>query len=169
LQRDRRCRCIGKRAMTHCVDRRRDNVLTRAAKFVKQYCLAAAGAVAYLRQMMQRLTARLLLLLFVVSGNFAPLVQAISVPHPHACCLRTGSHHCQGSSSETGFRATGRTCPYSAPLPLTIFTGFEAPNFSIASPSVAGLIATETVCRDYRDVAQRLSARAPPASFLYTA
>src|SRR5438874_2137471 len=38
--------------------------------------------------MMQPLTARLLLLLFVMSANFAPLVQAISVPHSHACCLR---------------------------------------------------------------------------------
>ncbi len=115
---------------------------------------------------MQRLTARLLLMLVMVSGTFAPLVEAISVPHPHACCLRAGAHHCQGSSSETEFRATGSTCPYSAPRPLTIFTGFEAPIFSIASPAVAGLIATGVGCPDYRDVAQRFSARAPPTSLL---
>src|SRR5258708_34796539 len=97
--------------------------------------------------MMQRLTARLLLLLVVVSGNFAPLVKAISVQPAHACCLRAGAHHCQGSSSETEFRATGSVCPYSAPGPLTVFTGFEAPIFSIASPAVAGLIATRDVDR----------------------
>jgi hypothetical protein len=115
---------------------------------------------------MQGFTARLLLLVVVMGGTFASLLEALSAQPPHACCLRTGAHHCQGSSSETGFRASGSTCPYSAPLPLTIFTGFEAPKFSIASPGASGLIAIETGCRDYRDVAQRLSARAPPASLL---
>jgi hypothetical protein len=38
--------------------------------------------------MMQRLTARLLLLLVVVSGSFSPLLQAFSAQPPHACCLR---------------------------------------------------------------------------------
>ena len=37
---------------------------------------------------MQRLTARLLLLLVVVSGSFTPLLQAFSAQPPHACCLR---------------------------------------------------------------------------------
>jgi hypothetical protein len=37
---------------------------------------------------MQRFTARLLLLLVVASGIFAPLLQAFSVQPAHACCLR---------------------------------------------------------------------------------
>ena len=36
---------------------------------------------------MHRLTARLLLILLLVSA-FAPLALAISTPEPHACCLR---------------------------------------------------------------------------------
>ena len=40
---------------------------------------------------MHRLTARLLLVLFL-AGTFAPVALAISAPPPHACCMRKPMH-----------------------------------------------------------------------------
>jgi hypothetical protein len=78
--------------------------------------LALAGTLFYagdirgsdLPKIMQRLTARLLLLL-ALAGTFLPVaLQAMASP-PHACCRRKG-HHCHDSLSnpqETTIRAAG--------------------------------------------------------------
>ncbi len=46
---------------------------------------------------MQRLTARVLLLLALAGTLFPVVLQARTAP-PHACCLRKASHHCHDSS-----------------------------------------------------------------------
>ncbi len=53
---------------------------------------------------MHRLTARLLLT-FVLVGTLAPLALAISVPPPHACCVRKPLHNRGSHDSE--LRAAG--------------------------------------------------------------
>jgi len=57
---------------------------------------------------MQRWTARILLLLAVV-GTFLPLALQATAAPVHACCRRTGVHHCQDSpaSDETVVRNPG--------------------------------------------------------------
>jgi hypothetical protein len=45
---------------------------------------------------MHRLTARLLLL-FALTGTFAPLALAAAAAAPHACCIRK-AHHCHESA-----------------------------------------------------------------------
>jgi hypothetical protein len=47
---------------------------------------------------MHRLIAKFLLL-FALVGNLAPVALAISVPAPHACCLRNAIHQCHRSQA----------------------------------------------------------------------
>lgn len=114
---------------------------------------------------MRRLAAYLALAA-IYAGFFAPLVIAAQESSPHACCLRTGAHHCQAPSNEAGFHAKGNTCPYSAQLPPTASFGFGAAKFCITSLDVAGFL-THKRSSSYSPLAVRnLSARAPPSSLL---
>jgi hypothetical protein len=100
----------------------------------------------------------------ICAGFFAPLVVAAQESSLHACCLRTGAHHCQAPSNEAGFHSKGNACPYSAPLPPTASFGFGAAKFRITSLDVAALV-THKRSSSYSPLAvSNLSARAPPVS-----
>jgi len=102
----------------------------------------------------------------IYAGFFAPLVAAAQESSLHACCLRTGAHHCQAPSNEAGFHAKGTACPYSAPLPPTASFGFGAAEFRITSLDVAGFV-THKRSSSYLPLAvSDFSARAPPVSLL---
>jgi hypothetical protein len=109
---------------------------------------------------MQRLTARLLLLLVVVSGSFAPLVEAISVPNAHACCLRR--LHAAKNSPLRMSDATaphGNCCP-----PITTRQSAQAAGCETASAvmAVSNIELQPAELRHNVKYVSTLSARAPP-------
>jgi hypothetical protein len=65
---------------------------------------------------MHRLTARLLLILLLVSV-FAPVALAISTPAPHACCMRKAH---DGDRQDSEFQAPADCCQHSCCRPLTV-------------------------------------------------
>jgi len=84
----------------------------------------------------------------------------------HACCLRTGAHHCQGDSHEAGAHSATNTCPYAAPLLLTTYSGLEAAKFRISSPVLTGFV-TQPNCHSQSPALVRdAAARAPPLALL---
>jgi len=114
---------------------------------------------------MRRLSAYFALAL-VWAGVLTPFLAAVQISTIHACCLRAGLHHCQGSSSEAGFHAPQNNCPYSMPIPLAAFTGLESAKVKFCAPAVAGFVAHTALDRGYRADGQQLSARGPPLSLL---
>ncbi len=109
---------------------------------------------------MRRLTARLLLLLVVVSGNFAPLMEAVSVPNAHACCLR--KLHASKNSPLQIIDATaphGNCCPLMTTQQSAQTAGCEAISALI---SVSNLEAWSTELGHNVELVSTLSARAPP-------
>jgi hypothetical protein len=112
---------------------------------------------------MRRLAAHLALAA-IYAGFFAPLVVAAQESSLHACCLRTGAHHCQAPSNEAGFHSKGNTCPYSAPLPPTASFGFGAAEFRITSLDEAGFVTRKRSSSCSLLALRNLSARAPPVS-----
>jgi hypothetical protein len=111
---------------------------------------------------MQRLAAYLALAA-IYAGSFAPFLVA-EESSLHACCLRTGAHHCQGTSSEAGFHAKSDACPYSAPLSPTALFGLEAEKFNISSPATADQLLQDSSRFHSSSAIRALSARAPPGS-----
>lgn len=100
-------------------------------------------------------------------GAFAPLVTAAEVSDLPACCRRSGMHHCQDAASEDSsndaeFRAIRANCPYSAPLPLTGFSGVQASRFALAVPGVAGVITGQLKHSRFLSALYELAARGPP-------
>jgi len=65
---------------------------------------------------MHRVTARLLLVLLLVSV-FAPVALAISAPLPHTCCMRK-TH--EGDRRNSEFQARPDCCQHSCCRPLTV-------------------------------------------------
>jgi hypothetical protein len=65
-----------------------------------------------MRDLMHRLTARLLLVLVLV-GILAPVALAISAPPPHACCLRKPMHDhgSHGLEFQAVMCGHGNCCP----------------------------------------------------------
>jgi hypothetical protein len=96
----------------------------------------------------------------------APVVLAAQESSLHACCLRTGTHHCHGDSSEDGFHSKTSACPYFGPLSPTASFGLEPDKFSINSPAVAAFIVQHAPTLPSLESARNLSARAPPSSLL---
>jgi hypothetical protein len=110
--------------------------------------------------MMQRLTARLLLLLVVVSGSFSPLLQAFSAQPPHACCLRK-LHATKDSPLQISdaTAAHGNCCP-----PVTTRQSAQAADLSMFSAALA-ISSFDLRLADPEnnlEFASSLSARAPP-------
>jgi hypothetical protein len=100
-------------------------------------------------------------------GSLGPFVAAAQLSAVPACCLRSGSHHCQNSASDTPssdpeFHAAKTACPYSAPLPPTSFRGLKASRFSLASPTGAGFVGGQMSLSALLCSAFALSARGPP-------
>src|SRR5579864_6103618 len=99
-------------------------------------------------------------------GSLGPFVAVGQSSSVHACCLRSGMHHCQNStgapSSDPEFRAARTACPYSAPLPPTSFGGLEASRFNLASPNTDGFAARQVTQSAFLRPVSVLSARGPP-------
>lgn len=66
---------------------------------------------------MQRRTARLLLILLLVS-ILAPVALAISAPAPHACCMRKPLH--DNGERKAEFQAPPSCCNHDCCRPLTV-------------------------------------------------
>jgi hypothetical protein len=101
-------------------------------------------------------------------GSFVPLLIATQLSPANACCLRSGTHHCQSSiaySTETEFRAPRSSCPYSAPLPLRSFSGLETGQFLVAAPARAGFMPLQSSLASVQSTVHRFPARAPPVLF----
>ena len=111
--------------------------------------------------LMQRLTARLLLILIAL-GVFQPLVEALSAEPPHACCLRRlHAIPNQPTQFHDGGKAGGNCCP-----PLT--TPHTANPVSLdrvqVSLTVSGLKAVSQDRSLQNTFHATLSARAPPSA-----
>jgi hypothetical protein len=111
--------------------------------------------------MMQGFTARLLLLLVVMSGTFAPLMEAISVQHPHACCLRK-LHASKDSPLQISDATSpqGNCCP-----PMTSRQSAQAADRETISAeiSVSSLELQASDLEHNVEFTCGLSARSPPA------
>ena len=109
---------------------------------------------------MQRPTARLLLLLVVVSGSFAPLLQAFSAQRPHACCLRK-LHATKDSPAQISdtTAAHGNCCP-----PVTTRQSAQAADLKVFSAVLAvSSLDLQLVEPEHNlEFTSNLSARAPP-------
>jgi len=99
-------------------------------------------------------------------GILAPAALAVQESSLHACCLRTGTHHCQGQSTDAGFHSKASACPYAGPLSLTASFGLESAKFSINSPTAAEFTVQYASFFPSLTAARNLSARAPPSSLL---
>jgi hypothetical protein len=114
---------------------------------------------------MRRLAAHLALAAIWLA-TLAPFVNAAEAAHLPVCCLRNGMHHCQGvardESRNTELRARASSCPHSAPLPLTSFTGLNGARFDVALPTAAGFVSAQVVRSCLLSLIDDLSARAPP-------
>lgn len=97
---------------------------------------------------------------------FAPFALAMQESSLHACCLRTGVHHCQSDSHEAGVHSATSTCPYSTPLLLTGFTGIQAGEFRVSSPAVTGVITHPNDHSNSPALIRDAAARAPPVALL---
>lgn len=120
----------------------------------------------YYPQILMRRIAAHLALAAIWLGSFAPVVISSQLSTLHACCLRSGMHHCQSatnSSSDTEFRAPRSACPYSAPLPPSSFSSLETAKFLVAAPDLIGIVAARSSSSGFSHSVSRLSARAPPA------
>ena len=109
---------------------------------------------------MQGFTARLLLLLLVVSGNFAPLVEAISVPNAHACCLRK-----LHTSKDSPLQITDATSPQgNCCPPMTSRQSAQAADRETISAEirVSSLELQPADLEHNVEFTSSLSARAPP-------
>ena len=113
--------------------------------------------------LMQRLTAKLLLLLMAL-GTFQPLLEAFSAEPAHACCLRRlHAKPDQPAQFHDGRKVSGNCCPpLTTPHTANPVCGDQA-QFSPAVSSVK-LVSQDRFRHD--PFRATLSARAPPASSL---
>src|SRR5580704_10021421 len=111
---------------------------------------------------MYRLTARFLLVLLLVSV-FAPVALAITVPAPHACCLRM-KHDCTATSGSLQFQAPRTCCNRDCCHPLLSSQWVGNPQSRIAYASSESSTLS-SVLRSIHDIDPRIacySGRAPP-------
>ena len=102
-------------------------------------------------------------------GFLSPLIIAAQTSTIHACCLRSGKHHCHDSLSASGepaFTAKHDQCPYSASPTLSSFQGVQGTQFNLHLPLVSGFLSPSAFEHGYRAGARKWSARGPPAVLL---
>jgi hypothetical protein len=96
----------------------------------------------------------------------APFALAAQESSLHACCLRTGMHHCQADSHEAGVHSATNTCPYSTPLLVAGYAGIQAAEFHISSPAVTGFVTDPNYHSHSPALIRDAAARAPPVALL---
>jgi len=123
--------------------------------------LRTSNSPRYALFLMQRLIARLLLLLIGL-GVFQPLVEALSAEPPHACCLRKlNALPNQPAQFHDRGLAGGNCCPpLTTPHTANPVSGDQAQ----FSPAVSSLKAVSQDRFRHNPFRAILSARAPPAS-----
>jgi hypothetical protein len=124
--------------------------------------LAHSPSIPYSFILMHRLTARLLLILLLVS-IIAPTALAITAPTPHACCLRM-KHDCTATSSSRQFQAPPTCCNRDCCRPLTISQWGENPRSNAAAiiPASSILSSTRRSILRADECNESHSGRAPP-------
>lgn len=111
---------------------------------------------------MRRVTAQFAFVAIWI-GFLGPAVATAEETGLHACCLRSGVHHCQESSGAPGFQSKN-TCPYSSPVPFfAAFSGWQVAKFTLAVPQTGELLAPKIAHRVRQLTARELSARGPPS------
>jgi len=115
---------------------------------------------------MRRFAAHLALAAMSLSA-LASLATAAELSNIHACCLRSGAHHCHSSSSsetstETEFRSPRTACPYSAPLLSPSFSGLHAAAFHFAAPGESSPLLRDALPTPFTAAVRNRSTRAPP-------
>jgi hypothetical protein len=119
---------------------------------------------------MQRLTARLLLLI-ALAGNFIPVALAATAAPPHACCLRKAAHRCHDSmlaeSDQPALRATG-CCNHDCCRAVTTSQWASPPPSAKTAFTKDVDVHIAESCLDVpvAEPSASLSTRAPPADFL---
>jgi hypothetical protein len=110
---------------------------------------------------MRRIAAHLVLAA-VIAGVLSPFVMAEG-PFLHACCRRSGEHHCQGQTSdEAGFHARINLCPYSAVLVASTPYALESGKFRISAPDPVKAVAADQIDRHLIADSGSISTRSPP-------
>ena len=110
---------------------------------------------------MRRISAHFALLA-ICATLLAPFAVAEQEASLHACCLRTGAHHCQGDSHEAGVHSATNICPYAAPLLLTTYAGIETTKFRIGAPGLTGFVTYPNRHSHSPALVRYAPARAPP-------
>jgi hypothetical protein len=105
-------------------------------------------------------------LLVIGASVLNPFLAAAQMSRVATCCRRSGMHHCQKYSGETGLHAPRAKCPFSAPVPLATFAGLESAEFSLSAPAIAGFVVPTNLDRTYHAVSYDRGARGPPLSLL---
>jgi hypothetical protein len=114
---------------------------------------------------MRRLSAHFALAA-IYATLLAPFALAAQESSLHACCLRTGMHHCQADSHEAGVHSATNTCPYSTPLLLAGYAGIQAAEFHVSSPVVTGFVTNPNYYSHSPALIRAAAARAPPVALL---
>lgn len=98
------------------------------------------------------------------AGLGAPFLAAAEGPSVPACCLRTGSHHCQSPlSRDLAWRSERILCPYSTPRPLAKATALGVGSRRLSSFAVLGLIFTANPSTGPALSSPPFLSRGPPA------
>src|SRR5262249_12849278 len=98
------------------------------------------------------------------AGLGTPFLAAAEVSPAPACCLRTGSHHCQTpSSKDLAWRSERIPCPYSTPRPLAKLTALGVENRSLSSLLVLGFILAASPSSGPTPSSPYILSRGPPA------
>jgi hypothetical protein len=122
----------------------------------------------FFERIMQRLTARFLLL-FAFVGIFLPIALQATAPPPHACCRRKSAHHCHNADESEQPEFSSRACCTRNRARAVTISQRAHPNASIAlsSDCTAGYStphSNASALLAMRHASQ--SPRAPPRFFL---
>jgi hypothetical protein len=112
---------------------------------------------------MQRLTARLLLLL-ALAGTFVPAVMQGLAPSVHACCLRKSAHRCHTTGANDPIVRSTDCCPHQNTRAVTTSQWAHAQDSatSTASFDVATLERVPRALAPKKALPAFDSTRAPP-------
>src|SRR5262249_46558350 len=112
---------------------------------------------------MQRLTARLLLLL-ALAGTFVPAVMQALAAQPHACCLRKSAHRCHTTGANDPVVRSSDCCPRQSTRAVTTSQWAHAQDSTTSTGSfdIATLERVPRTLVPKRALLASDSTRAPP-------
>ncbi len=112
---------------------------------------------------MQRLTARLLLLL-ALAGTFVPAVMQALAPPQHACCLRKSAHRCHTAGANDPVVGSSDCCPQQSRRAVTTsqWAHAQAASISTGSASITRLERVRGTLAPTKALPTSDTTRAPP-------